>query len=149
MHVESFTDPPQKLLGYREWRLRPRDSGAAQAVDVAEGRVHGSGMVVRLEGVTERNHAGLLKGCTIEVARSALPPLKRREYYQADLIGLEVLNLQGKRMGTVRHFVASQGAQIMVVSDGGREVWIPATKRYLHKVELAARRLTVDWPDEN
>jgi len=147
VHVESFTEPLERLLKYRHWRLR-QGGGEPSARRVMEGRSHGSALVARLEGIEERNAAALLKGAEIEVARSEFPKLAAREFYQADLIGLAVVNLQGVQLGEVRHFVDTPGGTVMVVSQAGREHWLPATRRHLNRVDLAARKVVVDWPAE-
>lgn len=141
VHVQSFTHPPEKLLKYRSWSLE--DS----AVQVAEGRLQGNGLVVRLEGIEDRDKAALLQGSLISVARSLLPKLRQREFYQADLIGLSVTNLDGVALGEVSHFVETPGGDVMIVrGEGGPEHWVPATKEHLSKVDLAAGQVVVDWP---
>jgi 16S rRNA processing protein RimM len=140
VHVQSFTNPPEKLLKYRSWSLK--DS----AFEVVEGRLQGNGLVARLEGIEDRDKAALLQGSIITVARSLLPKLRKREFYQADLIGLGVTNLEGVALGEVSHFVETPGGDVMIVRKGGQEHWVPATKEHLSKVDLAAGMVVVDWP---
>ena len=84
VHVQSFTDPPERLLKYRDWLVQ---SGRVEpaAMKVAEGRAHGDGLVARLDGIDDRDRAAKLQGAAIRVARSALPKLKldiaRIEYW--------------------------------------------------------------------
>jgi 16S rRNA processing protein RimM len=141
VHVQSFTNPPEKLLKYRSWSLK--DS----ITKVVEGRVQGNGLVARLEGIEDRDRAALLQGLIISVPRSVLPKLRKREFYQADLIGLSVANLEGAALGEVSHFVETPGGEVMVVrGEAGREHWVPATKEHLSKVDLTAGQVVVDWP---
>ena len=141
VHVQSFTDPPEKLLTYRSWSLK--DS----VLKVVEGRVQGNGVVARLEGIEDRDRAALLQGSIITVARSEMPKLRKREFYQADLIGLSVANLEGAALGVVSHFSETPGGDVMVVrGEAGREHWVPATKEHLSKVDLTAGTVVVDWP---
>lgn len=144
MHVESFTDPPDRLLTYRQWSLRS-STGEAVVRRVAEGREHTGGMVVRLEGIEDRDVAAQWRGASIAVARSELPPLATREYYQADLLGLEVVNRQGESLGVLRQFTATPAGQMMVIARAGQDLWVPATRQHLHQVDLAAGRIVVDW----
>jgi 16S rRNA processing protein RimM len=145
VHVQSFTNPPEKLLKYRSWSLMAR--GEVSAHTVVEGRLQGNGVVARLEGIEDRDKAARLQGSIISVARSALPKLRKREFYQADLIGLSVANLEGAALGEVSHFVETPGGDVMVVrGEAGREHWVPATKEHLSKVDLAAGTVVVDWP---
>jgi 16S rRNA processing protein RimM len=149
VHVQSFTDPPEKLLKYRNWTLAGPGSGSetGAALKVLEGRMQGNGLVARFEGVEDRDRAALLQGSIISVARSALPKLRRREFYQADLIGLSVANLEGVALGAVSHFVETPGGDVMVVRGAaGAEHWVPASKAHLAKVDLDAGQVVVDWP---
>ncbi|MEJ1964731.1 MAG: ribosome maturation factor RimM [Gammaproteobacteria bacterium] len=147
VHVQSFTQPTDKLLKYREWTLTARD--VPTVFKVLEGREHGSGVVARLEGIEDRDRAALLQGAIVSIARSALPKLRKREFYQADLIGLSVANLEGAALGAITHFVETPGGDVMVVrGPTGQEHWVPATKEHLSKVDLIAGRVVVDWPAE-
>ena len=148
LHVESHTDPPERLLGYREWSLRLA-SGERLSRRVVEGRRHAEGLVAHLEGVDDRGEAATLTGAVIEVERAQLPRLANREYYRADLVGLRVRNLEGAELGTVSHFVDAPAGAVMVAREaGGREHWVPATPPRLHRVDLAAGEILVDWPAE-
>jgi 16S rRNA processing protein RimM len=145
LHIESHTDPKQALLKYRDWTLKFA-SGERSPRRLAEGRVHGDGLVGRIDGVADRDAAARLTGARIEVERAQLPAPKKNEYYQADLVGMQVANLEGAALGTVSYFVDSAGGSLMVISDGTREVWVPAAPQHLKKVDLGARRIVVDWP---
>ncbi len=141
VHVQSFTNPPEKLLKYRSWSLN------AVAYEVMEGRLHGSNVVARLEGIEDRDKAALLQGSMVSVPRSVLPKLRKREFYQADLVGLGVANLEGVALGKISHFVETPGGDVMIVRSGaGQEHWVPATKEHLSKVDLEAGTVVVDWP---
>ena len=156
LHVSSFTEPPQALLGYREWALRP-DGGERKRHRLLEGHRHGERLVARLEGVESRDAAALLTGAWVEVERAALPPTGDREYYRADLIGLEVENLEGVALGRVAYFIDAPAGAVMVVKDRAdaaagtreasrREHWVLADPAHVRRVDLAAGRILVDWP---
>jgi 16S rRNA processing protein RimM len=145
MHIQSFTDPPDGVLDYPVWELR-LGTGAQASYRLKEGRLQGRGVVARLEGVADRDAAALLRGAAIEVRRSALPPLGKREYYRTDLLGFVVRNLEGVELGKLDRFVDGTGSSAMMVVVGPAEYWIPAIPEYLRKVDLEDRALSVDWP---
>ena len=146
VHVQSFTDPPERLLEYRDWTL-DRERTDPQPFKVLEGRAHGAGVVARLEGIEDRDQAARLQGAMIRVARSVLPKLRKREFYQADLVGLGVTNLEGVALGAVDHFSETPAGSVMVVRGAkGEEHWVPATREHLAKVDLSAGQIVVDWP---
>jgi 16S rRNA processing protein RimM len=145
VHVESYTDPPDRLLDYREWLVK--NARGAQFVPL-EARSHGSQLVARFEGVEDRDKAALLTGATISVSRSLLPQLKATEFYQVDLIGMQVRNREGVELGVLDHFVESPAGSLMVIQGEGRESWVPAVPKHLTKVDVKARLIEVDWPAE-
>jgi 16S rRNA processing protein RimM len=148
MHVESHTDPPQRLLEYREWGLRLA-SGERHTRRVTAARSHGQGLVAALEGIADRNAAAALAGASIEVDRAALPELGEREYYRADLVGCRVRNLEGADLGSVSHFVDAPTGTVMVTrAPNGREHWVLAAPKHLRWVDVAAGEIVVDWPAE-
>jgi len=148
VHVDSYTDPPEGVLKYRDWGLRLA-SGARITRRVAAGKSHGRGVVAQLEGSGSREDAAALTGAVIEVERAALPPAGEREYYRADLVGLAVRNLEGAALGTVSHFVDAPAGVVMVTREAdGREHWVLASPRHLRTVDLAARLIVVDWAAE-
>jgi 16S rRNA processing protein RimM len=146
LHVESFTDPLEALLGYREWTLRSA-GGARIKHALIEGRPQGRELVVQLEGIEDRLAAQQLVGAVIEVQRAELRPTGAREYYRADLLGLAVSNREGVELGVLTHFVeAANGATMVIQHAASGEHWVPATPEYLWRVDLAAGRIIVDWP---
>jgi 16S rRNA processing protein RimM len=158
VHVSSYTEPPEALLEYPEWALRP-DGGERKGHRPVEGHLHGERLVVRFEGVESRDAAALLTGAWVEVERAELPPTGDREYYRADLIGLEVTNLEGIALGRVAYFIDAPTGAVMVVEDrkgadtetdaiSRREHWVLADPSHLRRVDLAAGLILVDWPAE-
>ena len=144
--VRSYTEPEEGILRYREWHVElPR--GGRRILRPLEGRRHGDVVVARLEGVDDRDAAASLGRCDVSVPRSALPPLAEGQYYRADLVGLEVVTMEGHPLGRLDHFVETPANPVMVVL-GDRERWLPLVSRHLKSVDLDARRIVVDWdPD--
>jgi 16S rRNA processing protein RimM len=69
-----------------------------------------------------------------------------------DLIGLQVVNREGLVLGEVRELMATGPQTVLVVGyeEAGKpaERMIPFVSAYVDQVDLAARRITVDWqPD--
>jgi 16S rRNA processing protein RimM len=147
VHVDSYTDPTDGILDYEQWTLR-LGSGERVEYQLVEGHPHTDRLVARLEGIEDRDRAAALRGAVIEVDRAELPPTGEREYYQADLLGLPVRNLEGAVLGKVSYFADTPTGPMMVVGEGPREYWIPAVPRHLTKVDLAAGLVLVDWPEE-
>src|SRR4051812_43194693 len=108
--------------------------------EVAEARVHGAGVVAKLQGIESREQALKLKGAAVEVERSALPQAGSGHYYLADLVGLEVWNEQGERLGAVKRLFTNGAQDVMEVA-GERTHLIPWVAAIVKQVDLAARRM--------
>ena len=57
------------------------------------------GAIARFAEVPDRTAAEKLRGTTLTVPRSAMPPLSEGEYYYADLIGLSAVSTTGEALG--------------------------------------------------
>jgi len=72
--VQSFTDPPEGIVGYGTWELTQGGRAAGSAV-VLEWKRAGSAIAVRLDGVASRDQAQALTGA--EVAWTGRPAAER------------------------------------------------------------------------
>ncbi|MCC7082047.1 MAG: ribosome maturation factor RimM [Burkholderiales bacterium] len=142
VRIRPQTESTDGLLGHRTWWLAARDDW--QPHRLLEGRVQGTGLVARLEGIEERDRAGQLRGWRIALPRSALPPAAEGEYYWSDLIGLSVVNREGVPLGRVDEIFAT-GANDVLVVRGERERLIPFVAAVVVKVDIEASLLTLDW----
>ena len=140
--LRSHTEPKERLLQHRT--LQIGREGAWQTYRLVESGRSGGALTAKLAGVEDRDQAAALRGAQICVARAELAQRDDKEFYRADLIGCEVVNLAGARLGVVQHFVETPAQALMVVR-GGQEYWVPAVAKYLRRVDLQARRVLVDW----
>jgi len=59
------------------------------------------GYLVALRGIESREETDKLRGEQVRAARSELPPLEEGELYAVDLIGFQVVDVQGRLRGVV------------------------------------------------
>ncbi len=157
--VVAFSSDPAALLQAPVWWLQPAERGAKSffqgtvELPVRQSRLHADGLVAWAQGVDDRDAALSLRGARIFVPRSAFPAAGDDEYYWVDLIGLDVVNREGVALGTVRDLLATGPQTTLVLQwqdEGGKqhERLIPFVSAFVDQVDLAGRRITVDWqPD--
>lgn len=139
--VFSETEPRDGILRYSPWLIGDSD----QPRRVLEGRLHGKGVVARLEGCDDRDQAALLVEREIAVPRERLAPPSPDEFYWIDLEGLEVVTLGGERLGTVSHLF-STGVNDVLVVIGERERLLPFVwDDVVRSVDFEQGRIQVDW----
>lgn len=128
------------LLGMlRSWWV----GGEERSVEQSRG--HSGRLLAKLSGVETREQARLLKGMAVRVPRSALPPPAPGTYYWDDLVGLEVVNAEGRRLGTVQGLFSNGAHDVMRLGDGTTERLVPFVPSVVKGVDLEARRIEVDW----
>ena len=84
------------------------------------------GAIARFAEVPDRTAAEKLRGTTLTVPRSSLPPLAEGEYYHADLIGLPAVSTTGEALGTcvaVDNFGA--GDVLEIQRENGKRFMVP------------------------
>jgi len=148
--VLPFTEYVDGLLDYPVWWLGKGD-GEWRQVKISECNVHGRTLTAAIEQCNDRTAAAQLKGLQIAIPRNQLPALARNGkdgYYWSDLIGLEVINLQGELLGEVTGLLETGANDVLQVQNqqaGAAERLIPFVAQVIVKVDLEAHRMTVDW----
>jgi 16S rRNA processing protein RimM len=150
--VYSNTDPIANIFAYMPWYAQV--GGVWQELRVSEWREQGKGLVMRLDGVIDRNGAESLKGLALWVNKSCLPELQEGDYYWSDLLDLSVFLEDGRLLGQVHSLMETGSNDVLVVraasgSMDARERLIPwLPDRVVKQVDLAGRRIIVDWDPE-
>lgn len=148
--VNPYTEYIDGLLEYPSWWLRKENDGW-QEVRVETGHINGNILNAKLQECTDRTQALKLKGMQIAVPRSQLPDLPEdgdSGYYWSDLVGTEVVNLEGKVLGKVIGLFetgANDVLRVQCMDQEGKERLIPFIEHIIVKVDLKLSRIIVDW----
>jgi 16S rRNA processing protein RimM len=147
VRILSDTDPPERIFDYRPWYLDAA-SGPEVPVQPCEARVHGKGLLARIDGCDDRDAAAPLVGREISVPRAAFAEPGDDEVYWVDLLGLDVVTASGVVLGRIERLFATGANDVMVVQ-GDRERLVPFTPGdAVLEVDLDGRKVTVAWdPD--
>lgn len=141
--IHSETMPREAIVDYAPWYLG-RD-GQWTAARCIEGRRQGKGLAARLEGIDDREAALALTGCEIAVQRDQFSEPLPGEYYWVDIEGLEVVTLEGTRLGVIDHLFETGANDVMVVVNGRQRLIPFVVPQVVREVDFAARRVVVDW----
>jgi 16S rRNA processing protein RimM len=145
--VASFCEPPRRLLSYSTWWLVRGDE--SRAVAMLRGQDSTKGLIVELDGISDRDAANALKGTEIAIERSLLPALGKGQFYWTDLEGLRVVNQDDLELGRVDHLFDNGAHPILVVREGERERMIPfVLDRHVLGVDLEGGVIRVDWDSD-
>ena len=111
------------------------------AVDVASSRVHKGSVIVRFKGVDTVDEAMALKGKTVQIRRSDAK-LPEGAFFLADIIGLDVVDEAGQKLGVLNEVLSPSLQQVYVVK-GEREIMIPAVPEFILETNIGAGYIKV------
>lgn len=146
--IHPFGDDPDSWMSMPIWWLGADEKVADenwQAREIKGCTPHGKGLVVHFDGIDDRNAAEKLTGFYVGAPREALPKTAGDEFYWTDLVGLEVVNLTDERLGHVADLLSSGAHEVLCVRDGDKERLLPFVAAVVKEVDLAGRKIRVDW----
>lgn len=152
--VSVRTDEPEQRFAVGS-RL-DTDPPASGPLTVAAARWHSGELVVRFQGIRDRDAAASLRGTWLSVDSGTLePPEDPDEFRDHDLIGLAVRTADGNPVGEVTD-VLHYGQDLLAIrpspqasaAAGNRaaEILVPFVKAIVTEVDLAAGVLVIDPP---
>jgi len=149
LKLRPLSAAPDALLRHERWWFQRGPGAAWEARAALESKLHSDTLVARVEGIDSREAAMAWRGALIGVPRADLPAAAAGEVYLADLVGLDVVNREGQALGVVAavdDFGAHPVLRVRAGPEGGgRERLIPFVGAHVDDVDLASRRISVDW----
>jgi 16S rRNA processing protein RimM len=129
----------------------PGPDGAAREIAVESAWPHQGRFVVKLQGVDSIDDAEEYRGLDLRIAEEDVPALPPGSYYHYQLKGLEVVDVDGRRVGRVEDLLETGGAMVLVIRDplpeGVRETLIPLADEFVKSVDVVAHRAVVRLPE--
>jgi 16S rRNA processing protein RimM len=143
--VEVLSDAPDRFSPGAELAAGDPDGpGPLRPVTVTAARLHLGRLLLRLEGVEDRDAAGGLRGALLSIPAEDARPLADDEYWPHQLVGLAVVDRQGRERGRVADVLPGAAHDLLAVAlPAGGSVLVPAVAA-LVTVELEAGRVLVD-----
>jgi 16S rRNA processing protein RimM len=147
--VEVRTDDPEiRFAPGAALRAKGADDHARDYVIEAV-RAHGGRLLVRLEGVADRDAADALRGSLFVIDSEDLPPIDEPDtYYDHQLEGLRVRTTAGREIGTVAEVLHTAAGELLAVSgDEAGELLVPFVSAIVTSVSLDAGTVEIDPPE--
>jgi 16S rRNA processing protein RimM len=146
VRITSFTADPMSLVDYKTLL---REDGSP-ALTLTGGRVAKGGVVARAREIETRDQAEAARGLKLYIPRAILPPPEDDdEFYVADLVGLDVVDADGRPLGRVRSVRDFGAGDLLEVEPPvGDSWWLPFTKEAVPEVSIKDRRIVGVKPEE-
>jgi 16S rRNA processing protein RimM len=134
-----LTDFPRRFAATRRVFLGPQHTPFA----VQRARVQGRQVLLKLEGIDTRAEAERWRNALVEVPRAERVKLPRGHYHWDEVIGLEVYDEAGTRLGRVRDILQTGANDVYVVDTASGELLIPAIKDVVKRIDPTKGEMVV------
>jgi 16S rRNA processing protein RimM len=120
VRLKLFAESAESLARHKKVRVGERE------LTLKSVKAGGGAPIARFAEIGDRTAAEALRGQSIAVPRSALPPLEEGEYYHADLVGLPCVAPEGHSLGTVLAVENFGAGDILEIEKlGGKTAMVP------------------------
>ncbi len=144
VRVTPQTDFPERFE-----RLKTVYVGEGATLTISRVRYHKQFVILKFDGLDDRDQVELLKNKLISIDKKDLMPLPDGRYYIFDIVGLEVYDLTGVRLGKIKEVLHTGSNDVYVVErEAEQPLLIPALKQVVHKIDLPAGRMMVELQEE-
>ncbi|HQZ87016.1 MAG: rRNA processing protein RimM [Actinomycetota bacterium] len=125
-----------------------KDPARPETLVVVAARWHSGRLLLRFEGIVDRDAAERVRGLLLEVEQDpAELPLTGDEFYDHQLVGLAAHLMTGELLGSVTDVLHVPGQDLLVVTTEDGEAMIPFVAEIVTEVDIATGRLVVDPPE--
>ncbi|MBB6120376.1 ribosome maturation factor RimM [Nocardiopsis algeriensis] len=143
--VDVRTDDPAERFAVGS--VLATDPAPTGPLTVAATKVHSGKLLVRFEGIADRDAAEELRGTLLLVDSEDLPPIDDPdEFHDHELIGLAAVTTGGEAVGTVDNVLHHAQDLLVVATPDGRELLVPFVAALVPEVDTAGGRIVLDPP---
>jgi 16S rRNA processing protein RimM len=145
LSVEVLSDAPERFAPGAELGVGDPDGPEPlKPAVIRAARLHLGRMLLSLEGVEDRDAADRFRGAWLSIPAASARPLDPGEFWPHQLVGLTVVDHQGRERGRVADVVPGAAHDLLAVElPSGTSALVPAVAA-LVTVELEAGRVLVD-----
>ncbi len=123
-------------------------NGARLSLRLENHWFHQNRVILKFAGTDTMTDAQRLVGGVLVISESDAWELEEDEFYEYDLIGIEALTIDGKRIGQVTKLLRTSGNDLLVIEgENQREILIPFVDEICKEVDVEARRITINAPE--
>jgi 16S rRNA processing protein RimM len=146
--LDVRTDEPDRRFAPGTTLRAEAPAGADRrpsSLTVARARWHQSTLLVTFDELADRNAAEAARGTVLysTIGRDETPD-DPDEFYDHQLVGLEVVDVDGRALGTVKALVHGSAQDLLTVrTTDGRDALVPFVTALVPEVDLEAGRVVV------
>lgn len=145
--VESWTDSLERFNELTSVTLVSPDESSTRPAKIESARAHTGRALVKFAGIGTPEEVAALRDWTIEIDESEARQLAEDEYFLHDLIGLTLVDAEGRERGKVVDTEEGAGGLLLNVERDGRRFDVPFAAEICTDIDLAQKRIVVNLPE--
>jgi 16S rRNA processing protein RimM len=126
--------------------VEPR-SGEQKWLKISHVQINGTTILLRFEGVEDRETAKDLSGAYLSIPYEEILPLEEGAFYHFEVIGFQVHTATGEYHGDVERVMDLPANDVLVVKNRNREILLPVIKDVIRKVDREKKQIIIEAID--
>ena len=135
--IQPLTDDINRFKNLKEVIIDDKNYRVLKAV------IGGGTVFLTISGINDRNTAETFRGKFLYVTRENAVPLEEGRYFIADIIGCELLNDKGEKLGEITDVTPNRVDVITVKKIDGKIMRFPFLNDLVVDVDIINQKMTV------
>lgn len=135
--IQPLTDDINRFKNLKEVIIDDKNYRVLKAV------IGGGTVFLTISGINDRNTAETFRGKFLYVTRENAVPLEEGRYFIADIIGCELVNDKGEKLGQITDVTPNRVDVITVKKTDGKIMRFPFLNDLVVDVDIINQKMTV------
>ena len=145
--IEPWTDSADRFEELESVTLVSPDDKLTRELRVESVRAHGERALMKFAGIDSPEEVQTLHNWTVEIPADQARALDEDEYFLHDLLGLTLIDAEGRERGVVTDTYEGGGGILLHVKRAdGKEFDVPFAADLCTEIDVAGRRMVVALP---
>ncbi len=146
--IEPWTDDLARFDELESVTLVAPDESKTREAEVESVRIHAGRALIKFAGIDAPEVVQTLHNWTVEIPEEEARELEEDEYFLHDLVGLTLVDAEGRERGVVTEtYEGGGGILLNVKRPDGKEFELPFAADLCTEIDLEAKRIVVALPD--
>jgi 16S rRNA processing protein RimM len=146
--IEPWTDSADRFEELEAVTLVSPDDALTRELRVEGVRAHGERALMKFAGIDTPEEVQTLHNWTVEIPADQARALDEDEYFLHDLLGLTLIDAEGRERGVVTDTYEGGGGILLHVKRAdGKEFDVPFAADLCTEIDVAGRRMVVALPE--
>lgn len=148
VRVQATTDFPEKRFAIGEKVYVFKNQKLVKELTIKSHRKHKQFDLLSFEGLEDINLVEDLKQADLKISADQQDELTEGQYYYHEIIGLDVFDLEGNKLGQISEIMQSGANDVWIIKRKQKaDLLIPAIKDVVKEIQIENHKVIIDLLD--